>query len=57
MNPLWLLRMSKWARYPPSLTRVKLVFGAVALVLVVVGIEWMGWWPEWATADPVRRRW
>jgi len=57
MNPLHLLRMSRWARNPPSLRRVKLVFGIVAVALIIVGIEWQGWWPDWATTEPVRRRW
>lgn len=57
MNLIHLVRMSRWARNPPSAWRVKLVFGAVALALLIFGIEWMGWWPDWATADPARRRW
>ena len=56
MNLLALLRMSRWARNPPSDARVKLVFGVVVLVLLIAGIEWMDWWPDWATADPQRRR-
>lgn len=56
MNPIWLMRMSKWARNPPSAKRVKLVFGAIILALLIVGIEWMGWWPDWATAERVPRR-
>ncbi|MGB3246242.1 MAG: hypothetical protein WBB25_17030 [Sulfitobacter sp.] len=56
MNPLWLLRMAKWARNPPSPLRVKIVFGVVLLALLIVGIEWMGWWPDWATSEPMRRR-
>lgn len=56
MNMIWLLRMSRWARHPPSLKRVKLVFGIVVIALVIVGIEWMGWWPEWATAEKIPRK-
>ncbi|WP_162841712.1 hypothetical protein [Sulfitobacter sp. EhC04] len=56
MNPIWLLRMSKWAHNPPSAKRVKLVFAAIALALIIFGIEWMGWWPDWATAERVPRR-
>ncbi|MDJ0822126.1 MAG: hypothetical protein QNJ09_10020 [Paracoccaceae bacterium] len=44
MNPLWFLRMSKWARNPPSAKRVKLVFAIVALCFVLFAIErWIGW--------------
>tara|TARA_R110002094_G_scaffold77765_3_gene84234 strand:- start:325 stop:498 length:174 start_codon:yes stop_codon:yes gene_type:complete len=56
MNPRHLLRMSRWARNPPSEKRVKLVFGIVALALLIGGIEWMGWWPEWATAERIPRK-
>jgi hypothetical protein len=56
MNPIWLLRMSKWARNPPSATRVKLVFGIIAVAAAIWGIEWMGWWPEWATAERIPRK-
>tara|TARA_R110002124_G_scaffold90409_1_gene230536 strand:- start:291 stop:464 length:174 start_codon:yes stop_codon:yes gene_type:complete len=56
MNMIWLLRMSRWARHPPSLKRVKLVFGIVVIALVIVGIEWMGWWPKWATAEKIPRK-
>lgn len=55
MNPRHFLRMAKWARHPPSPTRVKLVFGAIALALLIAGIEWMGWWPEWASVERLPR--
>ena len=56
MNPLHLLRMARWARRPPSAKRVMLVFGVVAVALVIAGLDWMGWWPEWARTEPIRRR-
>ncbi|MGV6805498.1 MAG: hypothetical protein ACWA49_14965 [Ruegeria sp.] len=51
-----LLRMSRWARNPPSDQRVKLVLGLIVLFLVIAGVEYMGWWPEWATSQPRRLR-
>ncbi len=51
-----LLRMSRWARNPPSDQRVKLVLGLIVLCLVIAGIEYMGWWPEWATSQPRKLR-
>jgi hypothetical protein len=52
MNILaWLVRAKGWARNPPSEGRVKLVFGVVALCLVIAGIEYFGLWPDWMTLD------
>ncbi|EEX11011.1 conserved hypothetical protein [Ruegeria lacuscaerulensis ITI-1157] len=51
-----LLRMSRWARNPPSDQRVKLVLGLIVLCLVIAGVEYMGWWPEWATSQPRKLR-
>ncbi len=51
-----LLRMSRWARKPPSDQRVKLVLGLIVLCLVIAGVEYMGWWPEWATSQPRKLR-
>ena len=56
MNTIWLLRMSKWARHPPSAKRVKLVFAIILAAAVIYGIEWMGWWPDWATAQRLPRK-
>lgn len=54
MNPMWLVRMAQWARNPPSPQRVKLVFGVVALCLLIFGIEWMFGWPEWLVPQKIR---
>lgn len=51
----WLLHMARWAHRPPSAKTVKLVLGIVALCLIVFGIEWLGLWPDWATAEKMRR--
>lgn len=55
MNPRWMIRMARWAHRPPSWGRVKLVFGVVALCLLLVAIERYIGWPDWATLDPARR--
>jgi len=47
----WLVRAKRWAQHPPSEGRVKLVFGVIALCLVVVGLEWAFGWPAWLTPD------
>jgi hypothetical protein len=52
MNILaWLVRAKGWARHPPSEGRVKLVFAVVAICLVIAGIEYFGFWPDWMTLD------
>ncbi|MEY3960286.1 MAG: hypothetical protein RIR14_940 [Pseudomonadota bacterium] len=51
MNLTWLLRMTKWARRPPSPARVKLVLGVVALCLALWGIELVWGWPEALTVN------
>ncbi|MCX7559884.1 hypothetical protein OS190_09925 [Sulfitobacter sp. F26204] len=56
MNPIWLLRMSRWARRPPSAKRVKLVFGIIALAAIIYAVERLGYWPDWATAERLPRR-
>ena len=56
MNPIWLLRMSRWARNPPSSRRVLLVLAVIALAALIWGLEWIGWWPDWATAERLPRR-
>jgi len=56
MNFRHLLRMSNWARNPPSEKRVKFVFGIILVCFVIGGIDYMGWWPDWATAQWTRFR-
>lgn len=51
MNMIWLLRAAKWARNPPSAKRVKLVIAVIAIGLVLLALEKLGWWPDWATQD------
>lgn len=51
----WFLRMAQWARNPPSEGRVKLVIAVVLICLAIVGIEWLGFWPDWAQAEKLRR--
>ncbi len=53
-NLIWLIRASRWARNPPSARMVKLVLAVVALALLVAGLQYMGWWPDWATMERPR---
>lgn len=51
MNLTWLLRMSRWARRPPSWGRVKLVVGVVVMCLLLVAAERFIGWPDWLTVN------
>lgn len=51
MNPIWLIRMARWARNPAPMWRVKLVVGVVLLSLILFGIEQVWGWPEWLTVN------
>lgn len=50
-NMVWLLRAVKWARNPPSAKMVKLVFAVIGFALLLALLEWLGWWPQWATLE------
>lgn len=54
-NLIWLLRASKWARNPPSAKMVKLVFAIIAAGFVLLALEKLGLWPEWAMMERGRR--
>jgi hypothetical protein len=56
VNQNWLLRMSRWARNPPSTKRVTLVFAVIALAFAIWGIERLGYWPDWASAERIARK-
>lgn len=56
MNPIWLIRMARWARNPPSWARVKLVVGVVLCCLALFAIEWIWGWPDWLTVNTIRHR-
>ncbi|MBU2958844.1 hypothetical protein Q4511_13920 [Paracoccus sp. 1_MG-2023] len=55
-NMIWLIRAARWARRPPSAKMVKLVFGIIAAGLLLLALEKMGLWPDWATMDTRRPR-
>ena len=55
MNPRWFLRMSQWARNPPSEKRVILFFGILAACLILFGIERFIGWPEWLQMEGTPR--
>lgn len=53
-NLIWLLRASKWARHPPSARMVRLVLLIVAGGAAIALLQWLGWWPDWATLEEGR---
>lgn len=56
MNIHWLLRMSRWARRPPSKERVALVLAVVAFCLLLFGFETVFGWPESLTPEKIGSR-
>ena len=47
----WFLRMSQWARHPPSWKRVKLVLAVVVICFAIVAADRLGLWPASWTLD------
>jgi len=41
MGPMWMIRMARWARNPPSWTRVMVVLGVCGLAALIIGAEWL----------------
>ncbi len=56
MTPLWLLRMARWVRHPPSVQRLVIVAVVLALCLTLVGIEHVWGWPDWLRVNGRMRR-
>ncbi|CAM3149083.1 hypothetical protein PANO111632_05255 [Paracoccus nototheniae] len=50
-NLMWLVRAARWVRNPPSAKMVMMVFGIIAVGLIIAGVEMLGYWPEWATME------
>lgn len=55
LNPRQFLRMSKWARKPPSSRQVKLVFGVIVLALIIFGLERIFGTPDWMILNDMPR--
>lgn len=51
MNFRHLLRMSGWARHPPSWRRVLIGLVVLGLCLALFGLERAGLWPDALTLD------
>ncbi|MGB5560025.1 MAG: hypothetical protein WBN04_18680 [Paracoccaceae bacterium] len=54
-NPRHFLRMAKWAKRPPSESRVTLFFGVLLLCLLLFGLERLFGWPDWLTLPDTPR--
>ena len=55
MNPMHFLRMTRWARNPPSAKRVMFVLAVIAICLGLYAIERLVGWPDWLTPNRVPR--
>jgi hypothetical protein len=51
MNPIWLMRMAKWVRNPPSPRTAALWIGVIVACLLVGGAEYLWGWPDWLTVN------
>ena len=51
MNPLWLLRMARWVRHPPSVRQVQIGAVVLALAAAIWGLDAAGLWPDWARLE------
>ena len=47
----WLMRMSRWSRRPPGMSRVLVLLAVVAICLALAGLERAGFWPDWARVN------
>ncbi len=56
LNPRWFMKMSMWARNPPSAKKVMFVFAIIAICLALFVVERFIGWPEWATPNRMGRR-
>ncbi len=56
MNPIWFLRMKRWAQHPPSRQRVYLVVGILVVCLAIYGLETAGLLPDWMKAERASTR-
>ena len=56
MNPLWFLRMARWAKRPPSEGRVKLVLAVIAICIALAAVEYFWGWPEALTPNRINGR-
>lgn len=55
MELRWLIRMSQWARNPPSAKRVALVLGVIAACLALFAYEYFVGAPDWMEIERIRR--
>jgi len=51
VNPIWLMRMARWVRRPPSWRRVILVLSVIAACFALFAIERFVGWPDWLTVN------
>jgi hypothetical protein len=54
MNVRHLLRLRRWAQNPPSVARMKLLLAVAAILILIYGLDYFGYWPDWATSENIR---
>ncbi len=57
MDPIRLLvRAKQIVRHPPPMWKVKLIFGVIAVAILLASIEWIWGWPDWLTVNNMRAK-
>ncbi len=56
MNAHWFLRAARWARNPPSASRVKFVLAIIVVCIALYTIEHFVGWPDALSPDQSLRR-
>lgn len=56
MGPGFLIRMSRWARNPPSARKALIIAAVVGVALAAAVVEWTVGWPDALTVEPRNSR-
>ena len=51
VNPMWFLRLARWARHPPSLARALFFVGILGICLGLAALDYWGLWPAWLSVN------
>lgn len=55
MSPRRFMQMTRLAKRPPSTKRMIVTAIMIGITALIAGIEKLGYWPDWATAERSRK--